>query len=66
MRRGDIFSDGGPAMRDRTFTPSRMLIYLVVVLVAAAWLVPLIVVILNSLRSNEEIAQTSITATAAR
>lgn len=46
-------------MRDRTFTPSRMLIYLVVVLVAAAWLVPLIVVILNSLRSNEEIAQTS-------
>ncbi|MBR0827263.1 carbohydrate ABC transporter permease [Bradyrhizobium manausense] len=46
-------------MRDRTFTPSRMLIYLFVVLVAVAWLVPLIVVILNSLRSNEEIAQTS-------
>lgn len=46
-------------MRDRTFTPSRMLIYLVIVLVALAWLVPLIVVILNSLRSNEEIAQTS-------
>ncbi|MDA9494227.1 carbohydrate ABC transporter permease [Bradyrhizobium sp. CCBAU 11361] len=46
-------------MRDRTFTPSRMLIYLVVLLVAVAWLVPLIVVILNSLRSNEEIAQTS-------
>ncbi|TPQ33311.1 sugar ABC transporter permease [Bradyrhizobium guangdongense] len=46
-------------MRDRSFTPSRMLIYLVVVLVAVAWLVPLIVVILNSLRSNEEIAQTS-------
>ena len=36
-----------------------MLIYLVVMLVAAAWLVPLIVVVLNSLRSNEEIAQTS-------
>jgi glucose/mannose transport system permease protein len=36
-----------------------MLIYLVVLLVAAAWLVPLIVVVLNSLRSNEEIAQTS-------
>jgi len=46
-------------MRDRTFTPSRALIYLVVMLVAAAWLVPLIVVVLNSLRSNEEIAQTS-------
>ena len=36
-----------------------MLIYLVVSLVAVAWLVPLIVVVLNSLRSNEEIAQTS-------
>ncbi|MBR1143942.1 carbohydrate ABC transporter permease [Bradyrhizobium sp. AUGA SZCCT0431] len=46
-------------MRDRTFAPSRMLIYLVVSLIAAAWLVPLIVVVLNSLRSNEEIAQTS-------
>ncbi|MBR1189461.1 carbohydrate ABC transporter permease [Bradyrhizobium sp. AUGA SZCCT0240] len=46
-------------MRDRTFAPSRMLIYLVVSLIAAAWLVPLIVVVLNSLRSNEEIVQTS-------
>ncbi|GLR84434.1 carbohydrate ABC transporter permease [Bradyrhizobium iriomotense] len=46
-------------MRDRTFAPSRMLIYLVVLLVAVAYLVPLIVVVLNSLRSNEEIAQTS-------
>ncbi|MBR0713433.1 carbohydrate ABC transporter permease [Bradyrhizobium liaoningense] len=46
-------------MRDRSFTPSRMLIYLFVLLVAVAWLVPLIIVILNSLRSNEEIAQTS-------
>jgi len=46
-------------MRERTFTPSRMLIYLVVSLVAAAYLVPLFVVVLNSLRSNEEIAQTS-------
>lgn len=36
-----------------------MLIYLVVSLIAAAWLVPLIVVVLNSLRSNEEIVQTS-------
>ena len=36
-----------------------MLIYLVVSLIAAAWLVPLIVVALNSLRSNEEIVQTS-------
>jgi glucose/mannose transport system permease protein len=46
-------------MRDRSFTPGRALIYLLVSLVAAAWLVPLIVVVLNSLRSNEEIAQTS-------
>jgi len=46
-------------MRERSFTPGRMLIYLVVSLVAVAWLVPLIVVVLNSLRSNEEIAQTS-------
>jgi glucose/mannose transport system permease protein len=46
-------------MRERTFAPSRMLIYLVVSLVAVAYLVPLIVVVLNSLRSNEEIAQTS-------
>jgi glucose/mannose transport system permease protein len=46
-------------MRDRTFAPGRMLIYLIVSLVAVAWLVPLIVVVLNSLRSNEEIAQTS-------
>jgi glucose/mannose transport system permease protein len=46
-------------MRDRTFSPGRALVYLVVSLVAAAYLVPLIVVVLNSLRSNEEIAQTS-------
>jgi glucose/mannose transport system permease protein len=46
-------------MREPTFTPSRMLIYLVVSLVAVAYLVPLIVVVLNSLRSNEEIVQTS-------
>ena len=46
-------------MRERTFAPSRMLIYLVVSLIAAAYLVPLIVVVLNSLRSNEEIVQTS-------
>lgn len=46
-------------MRERSFAPGRMLIYLVVSLIAAAWLVPLIVVVLNSLRSNEEIAQTS-------
>ena len=46
-------------MRERTFTPGRALIYLVVSLFAAAYLVPLIVVVLNSLRSNEEIVQTS-------
>lgn len=46
-------------MRERNFAPSRLLIYLVVSLVAVAYLVPLIVVVLNSLRSNEEIVQTS-------
>jgi glucose/mannose transport system permease protein len=52
-------SDGGPPMRERTFAPSRILIYLVVSLVAAAYLAPLVVVMLNSLRTNQEIAQTS-------
>jgi glucose/mannose transport system permease protein len=46
-------------MRETTFAPSRMLIYLVVSLIAAAYLVPLQVVVLNSLRTAEEIAQTS-------
>jgi glucose/mannose transport system permease protein len=46
-------------MRDATFTPSRALVYALVWLVAAAYLVPLVVVALNSLRSAEEIAQTS-------
>src|SRR3954464_12673632 len=59
MRCGAISSEGGPPMRDRTFTPGRALIYLVVSLFAAAYLVPLIVVVLNSLRSNEEIVQNS-------
>jgi len=45
-------------MRD-PFTPGRLLIYLVVSLIAAAYLVPLVVVVLNSLRTAEEIAQTS-------
>jgi glucose/mannose transport system permease protein len=46
-------------MRDATFTPSRAFIYAVIWLVAAAYLVPVVVVVLNSLRSAEEIAQTS-------
>ena len=46
-------------MRERTFTPGRILIYLIVSLTAAAWLAPLAVVVLNSLRTNEEIAQGS-------
>jgi glucose/mannose transport system permease protein len=46
-------------MDERTFVPGRLLIYLVVSLIAAAWLVPLVVVVLNSLRTNEEIVQTS-------
>src|SRR3569832_2194004 len=59
MRRGDTSSDGAPPMRKRSFTPSRILIYLIVSLVAVAWLAPLAVVVLNSLRTNEEIAQGS-------
>jgi glucose/mannose transport system permease protein len=46
-------------MRETAFPPSRVLIYLVVSLMAAAYLVPLLVVVLNSLRTAEEIAQTS-------
>ena len=48
-------------MRETTFTPNRLLIYLAVLLLAAAYLVPLLVVVLNSLRTSEEIAQTSMT-----
>jgi glucose/mannose transport system permease protein len=59
MQRGDISSAGSPHMRDTTFTPSRVLIYLVVSLIAATYLVPLLVVVLNSLRTAQEIAQTS-------
>jgi glucose/mannose transport system permease protein len=46
-------------MPETTFTPSRILLYLAVSLIAAAYLVPLLVVVLNSLRTAEEIAQTS-------
>ena len=46
-------------MRNGTFAPRRILIYLIVSLIAAAWLAPLAVVVLNSLRTNEEIAQGS-------
>jgi glucose/mannose transport system permease protein len=52
-------SGGGRSMREKNFAPSRILIYLVVSLIAAAWLAPLVVVVLNSLRTNEEIAQAS-------
>ncbi len=46
-------------MRDTSFTPSRVFIYGAVWLIAAAYLVPFVVVLLNSLRTAEEIAQTS-------
>ncbi|MDD1516938.1 carbohydrate ABC transporter permease [Bradyrhizobium sp. WBAH42] len=59
MRRGAMSGNGGRPMRDRSFAPSRALIYLIVTLFAAAYLAPLVVVILNSLRTNEEIAQSS-------
>lgn len=42
-----------------TFRPGRVLVYLAVTLMAAAYLVPLVVVFLNSLRTAQEIAQTS-------
>jgi glucose/mannose transport system permease protein len=59
MQRGDISNAGRPHMPDTNFTPGRILIYLVVSLIAAAYLVPFVVVVLNSLRTAEEIAQTS-------
>src|SRR5215469_1506495 len=59
MQRGDISSAGRQPMRDTPFTPGRILVYLVVSLIAAAYLVPIVVVVLNSLRTAEEIAQTS-------
>ena len=46
-------------MHKSTFTLRRALLYLVACLLAAAYLVPLVVVVLNSLRSAQEIAQTS-------
>jgi glucose/mannose transport system permease protein len=46
-------------VRETTFTPGRVFIYVAVWLIAAAWLVPLVVVVLNSLRTAEEIVQTS-------
>src|SRR5262245_31127127 len=59
MRRGAICNAGSLPMPETPFRPSRILIYLVVSLIAAAYLVPLLVVVLNSLRTAEEIAQTS-------
>src|SRR5262245_66626118 len=58
MQRGNISNAGGPPMRD-PFRPGRILVYCAVWLVAVAYLVPLVVVLLNSLRTAEEIAQTS-------
>jgi glucose/mannose transport system permease protein len=46
-------------MREANITPSRVLIYATVWLIAAVYLIPFVVVLLNSLRSAEEIAQTS-------
>jgi glucose/mannose transport system permease protein len=59
MQRGDTCNTGSPLMPETTFTPSRILVYLAVASIAAAYLVPLVVVVLNSLRTAEEIAQTS-------
>ncbi len=46
-------------MREASVTPSRVLVYATVWLIAAVYLIPFVVVLLNSLRSAEEIAQTS-------
>ena len=46
-------------MHRDAFTPGRAFVYAAVWLVAAAYLVPFAVVVLNSLRTTEEIAQTS-------
>ncbi|HJQ60635.1 MAG TPA: carbohydrate ABC transporter permease [Vineibacter sp.] len=59
MRPGATSSTGGRLVREAAFTPGRVFIYAAVWLVAAAYLVPFAVVVLNSLRTAEEIAQTS-------
>ena len=46
-------------MHRDAFTPGRAFVYAAVWLVAAAYLVPFAMVVLNSLRTAEEIAQTS-------
>jgi glucose/mannose transport system permease protein len=59
MRHGSTCNAGAPPVPDTTFTIRRAVVYLVVFLIAAIYLVPLVVVVLNSLRTAEEIAQTS-------
>ena len=46
-------------MRERSFTWGRGVLYVIAFGLAAAYLVPLVVVVLNSLRSSQEIEQTS-------
>ena len=46
-------------MHEAQFSPGRALIYVTLGLIAFAYLIPLVVVVLNSLRTAEEIAQTS-------
>ena len=48
-----------PHVLDTRFTVRRAAVYVVVFSIAAIYLVPLVVVVLNSLRTAEEIAQTS-------
>jgi glucose/mannose transport system permease protein len=59
MRYGVFCNAGSSPVRDIRFVPGRVLIYATVGLIALAYLIPLAVVILNSLRTAEEIAQTS-------
>jgi glucose/mannose transport system permease protein len=49
-------------MRERSFSWGRSVLYVIAFGLAAAYLVPLVVVVLNSLRSSQEIEQTSMIA----
>ena len=56
MALGSYTGKGARPVRN---APTRVLLHAIAILLAAAYLVPLAVVLLNSVRSAEEIAQTS-------
>ncbi len=59
MAGGNTTKSGASPVGDTRPSLARALVYAVTILLAAGYLVPLIVVLLNSVRSAEEIAQTS-------